>query len=224
MNRILFLFLFLLFSSCSTQTLQQSTQTLQQIDAWRLHSWTEPQERNLNNSNTIPHQDYDPEMPQWICSDISNKDETLYLSQMTDMGRIKFAGETFVTDFLLQGLDRRWNWGQDSRRNYDYSIILRSNNRAGYYDFSVDKSFPQKLLDGDRVSPRQMFECKKYISMADAVLSENKDNWRKLRQGMSRDEVTSILGEPETVENNGYEISWQYSEWRIYGTVDFRRP
>ena len=39
---------------------------------------------------------------------------------------------------------------------------------------------------------------------------QDKQNWRKLRSGMSKSEVTDLLGEPTRIDNFGIFEDWQY--------------
>lgn len=50
--------------------------------------------------------------------------------------------------------------------------------------------------------------------------SESKpaNNWRRLENGMTMDQVRSILGEPERVTNFGSLVMWEYGR----GSVNFR--
>lgn len=47
---------------------------------------------------------------------------------------------------------------------------------------------------------------------------ENKQNWRKLERGMSKDEVSQILGEPDDIMTSGPSSYWRYANG---GSVNF---
>ena len=49
--------------------------------------------------------------------------------------------------------------------------------------------------------------------------SRNRANWRRLKVGMTEDEVRRILGEPVRVKNYGYSLDWYYPDG---GSVIFR--
>jgi outer membrane protein assembly factor BamE (lipoprotein component of BamABCDE complex) len=54
----------------------------------------------------------------------------------------------------------------------------------------------------------------------DRLKWQDKQNWRRLRSGMSKGEVTDLLGEPDRIDNfGGFEV-WRYG-YPIGGEVQF---
>ncbi len=57
----------------------------------------------------------------------------------------------------------------------------------------------------------------------DRLKWEDKQNWRKLRSGMSKDEVTDLLGEPDRIDKfPSFEV-WSYGDYGS-GFVHFSSP
>jgi outer membrane protein assembly factor BamE (lipoprotein component of BamABCDE complex) len=50
---------------------------------------------------------------------------------------------------------------------------------------------------------------------------QDKQNWRKLRSGMSKDEVTDLLGEPDRIDKSTFFEDWRYGYRIITGSVRF---
>ena len=54
----------------------------------------------------------------------------------------------------------------------------------------------------------------------DRLKWQDKQNWRRLRSGMSKGEVTDLLGEPDRIDNFGAFEVWRYG-YPIGGEVQF---
>jgi hypothetical protein len=54
----------------------------------------------------------------------------------------------------------------------------------------------------------------------DPLKWRDKQNWRRLRTGMSKDEVRDLLGEPDRIDNFGAFESWNYGN-PVGGEVQF---
>lgn len=60
------------------------------------------------------------------------------------------------------------------------------------------------------------------LSVLTSPKSRDLQNWRRLRNGMTMDEVRALLGEPERVENRGYETEWSWDSL-LLAKVNFDR-
>ena len=58
---------------------------------------------------------------------------TLFMTVNADRksGEIRVAGEVFEAVFGVEGINRRWDWA-----NNRFSLLLRPDGRASYYDFN----------------------------------------------------------------------------------------
>ena len=55
--------------------------------------------------------------------------------------------------FSIDGLNRRWNFGQDDS-GYDFAIVIAPNGDGSYYDFS-------HIPDGQSTSASQLYSCQR---------------------------------------------------------------
>ena len=78
----------------------------------------------------------------------------------------------------------------------------------------------QKLEEAVRVLERRVasLEDQLYERKAPAPVASGKENWRKLRRGMSEGEVEQLLGSPSTINEYGSFSVWHYGT----GKVTFR--
>ena len=93
----------------------------------------------------------------WECSAFMGQNKTTILTLIRNdngTGEVHAGGTITHTDFKMQGLDRRWNWGDNPQRpgRYLYSIVLNLERTAKYYDFS--------MADDDGIAtPKDIFKC-----------------------------------------------------------------
>ncbi len=88
-----------------------------------------------------------PITEKWRCLDHLAKGEAVRLTRVGGRGRVVVAGVAHPAMFRVQGIDRRWDFGDD----FQYAFIIRPSKRGSYYDFSMEK---------EKVKPSQLFECR----------------------------------------------------------------
>ena len=64
-------------------------------------------------------------------------------------GEVLVAGVNYDADFVLEGFDRRWYFGEDR----EYSFVISPEGAGGYYDFTGVKS-------GEEILPSRTYGCK----------------------------------------------------------------
>ena len=69
------------------------------------------------------------------------------------VGEVLISGNSQAAMFKFQGLDRRWNWGLDEDGGYLFSITIKPNGEARYYDFS-------SVDPGKTKSPNELYFCR----------------------------------------------------------------
>ncbi len=118
----------------------------------------------LATSGAQAQQSRDIAIEKWRCFDIfdySEEEVLVTLSRVTgdgqdrEHGEVLVAGVTYRADFRVVGLDRRWNWGEETslfQQSFAYSFIIRPNGDGLYYDFS-------DVEIGGETSPSQTFTC-----------------------------------------------------------------
>lgn len=72
-------------------------------------------------------------------------------------GTVEIAGQLKVAEFKLAGLDRRWDWGWDEGKGYDYSIVMGPDGKARYFDFS--RVTPNPVTGEITTTPTHRFQC-----------------------------------------------------------------
>jgi hypothetical protein len=65
-------------------------------------------------------------------------------------GTIQVAGITHNARYWVEGIDRRWNWGDG--KDWKYSFIIKPDGSAAYYDLS-------HVEPGESTGPRDFFVC-----------------------------------------------------------------
>ena len=95
---------------------------------------------------------------------------------------------------------------------------LRS--RVEYLEKKVEimnQTLTRMLAILDSSPPASMGQQK---SASDRLKWEDKQNWRRLRSGMSKAEVVSLLGEPDRIDKYSFFEVWQYGDLGG-GTIHF---
>lgn len=64
-------------------------------------------------------------------------------------GAIRFKGTFYDSLFEIDGVDRRWDFGEDM----EYSFVITPEGKAAYYDF-------HNVEEGEKVAPKQIYICK----------------------------------------------------------------
>lgn len=179
-------------------------------DPWTVSGWDEP-EKNIFEKvspQTFNFPEYhDSSLNTWVCSTY-NGTGMIALVQNADESYILMDDLHIDAYMQLDGLHRRWNWNSGEN-----TIILKPKGVAAYYDFRGEKTATASAI----------FDCEKYkVESTQKIKAkyENIENWRKLKLGMSRDQVREILGEPLTIET-GYWIKWYYNDTRIHSKIKF---
>ena len=100
------------------------------------------------------------ESRSWACSDILNDLDIAFnigfIKNSDSFGYVLYDGTNLGerTHYNRIGLDHRWDWGLDEDGNFRYSIILKTNGTALYYDFAIAIDEEKK-----KSSPRQTYSC-----------------------------------------------------------------
>lgn len=87
----------------------------------------------------------------WSCKELFGKENILWLVEQGDKSYIKVFDERIPAKFKMSGLEKRWDWGMDKGRTYNYAIMLSADLKAAYYDFSTSK-------DGT-ANPKEIYRC-----------------------------------------------------------------
>lgn len=87
----------------------------------------------------------DFELLTWDCFDDKYSKKIiiqLVAEPLFEEGTVKIGGTKIDVEYQLKGLKRRWDWGEafDSKGGgvLPYSIIMKPNGWAGYYDFTTE--------------------------------------------------------------------------------------
>ena len=100
---------------------------------------------------------------KWRCFDKWDFDKKTALVKLTRVtkdgeksgfGEVSVAGVTHKALFEVQGLNRRWNFGEETRAGllYSYAFVITPDGGGAYYDFSGVGS-------GVETMPKQVFNC-----------------------------------------------------------------
>ena len=99
---------------------------------------------------------------KWRCfdkSDFAKKTALVKLTRITEdgkksgFGEVSVAGVTYKALFEVQGLNRRWNFGEETRAgSYTYAFVIKPNGDGAYLDFS-------DVELGGKTRPKQLFNC-----------------------------------------------------------------
>jgi hypothetical protein len=90
----------------------------------------------------------------WSCTTEYGSTNIVWLVEWGSKSYIKVFDERIPSTYSMSGLRKRWNWGYDDERDaYMYSLVLRPDLYALYYDFTVSK-------DGVAES-KQVYKCSK---------------------------------------------------------------
>lgn len=77
------------------------------------------------------------------------KKVSVELTRKTEVpGQVSVAGVTYSAYFHIEGLNRRWDFGEEM----NYSFVITPDGRGAYYDFSL-------VEDGETTEPSQLFIC-----------------------------------------------------------------
>ena len=55
-------------------------------------------------------------------------------------GTIQVAGTTFETEYVVEGINRRWDWVLNERNTYTYVLVITPGGIGVYKDFSSPKA------------------------------------------------------------------------------------
>lgn len=105
----------------------------------------------------------------WLCVDYSDE-----YSIRVEVGYFESPGSADDTGFVLydggytgkfasysrSGLQRRWDWGLDTNGSYKYSIVIKSDGTALYYDFTT-------TVDGHSTKANEVYKSVRRKSPAD---------------------------------------------------------
>lgn len=179
-------------------------------DPWAVSGWDEPEknifEKVSPQTFNFP-ENHDTSLNTWVCATY-NGTGMIALVQNADKSYILMDDLQIDAYMQLDGLNRRWDWNSGEN-----TIILKPRGSAAYYDFNGEKTATASAI----------FDCEKYKVEGTQKIKakhENIENWRKLKLGMSRDQVKEILGEPLTIET-GYWIRWYYNDNRLHSKIEF---
>ncbi len=68
------------------------------------------------------------------------------------LGSISVAGTAYVSEYSVEGFNRRWDFGDRIEELYPYSLVIHPDGSAAYYDFST-------VGVGAATSPSQKYIC-----------------------------------------------------------------
>ncbi|MDE0184254.1 MAG: hypothetical protein OXP71_02220 [Candidatus Poribacteria bacterium] len=91
---------------------------------------------------------------RWECYDYvydSKKLGTLTADRIGANGTVDFAGIFASTQFSIQGIDRRWDWGWGTDGRSDYAFVISPDGTGTFYDFSFSSDGTAK--------PSDLFKC-----------------------------------------------------------------
>ena len=89
----------------------------------------------------------------WRCfdrTDFNRRTPLVTLARLGRRGGVSVAGVDYSTDFRVEGLDRRWNFGE-YEDGWPYALLIKPNGSGLYFDFSSS--------DDGTAKPSQFFEC-----------------------------------------------------------------
>ena len=100
---------------------------------------------------------------RWRCFDPYDYDWNTVLVELTQLtavgetqgiGQISVAGVTYRAHFQIEGLNKRWNFGEvrEVGKGWPYAFVIRPDGLGGYYDFL-------HIKDNGMAAPRQAFRC-----------------------------------------------------------------
>ena len=99
---------------------------------------------------------------KWRCFDKFDFDKKTALVKLTRVtkdgeksgfGEVLVAGVTYKALFKVKGLDRRWDFGLETRTGlHSYAFLITPNGGGAYYDFSG-------VEYGVETKPKQGFNC-----------------------------------------------------------------
>lgn len=89
----------------------------------------------------------------WECHGLVNSSAVLraYAVELTGEGLIDGAGKLQGAAYAVQGLKRRWDFGESprSKTTYGYALTIDVEGFGAYFDFSLDKT----------AKPSSFFRC-----------------------------------------------------------------
>jgi len=77
----------------------------------------------------------------------------LYVSSDRKVSFVYMAGEKFSSNYMLDGVDRRWDFGPTGNE-YRMAIVLFPSGSANFYDFN-------DLDVGQKTKPRMIMSCER---------------------------------------------------------------
>lgn len=94
----------------------------------------------------------DTNTERWECFDYLGRSKlgTLTVDQYGTSGTVDFNGINASTQFTIQGIERRWDWGWGNG-GYDYAIVINAEGTGRFYNF--------RGSNGGTVKPSHVFKC-----------------------------------------------------------------
>jgi len=91
----------------------------------------------------------------WSCNGpYSDENAVLWLVEAGENSFVKVFDEVIPAQYMMQGLEKRWDWGwSDQRHAFRYSVLLEPNLMATYFDFGLSS-------DG-KASGSASYQCSK---------------------------------------------------------------
>lgn len=111
--------------------------------------------------------DKDSDAPQiWSCKALLPPDgeNVLWLVDSGESSYVKVFGERIPALYHLEGLEKRWDWGEEDDGSYRYSLVLHPDLTAAYYDFGpleTESFFDFSFFDDGGVEPSAIYRCSK---------------------------------------------------------------
>lgn len=112
------------------------------------------------SANNPPKREQPPVSPdpntwseRWECYDYfrSRKLGTLTADRYGASGTVDFDGIVASTQFAIEGIERRWDWGLGTDGTYDYAIVVSADGTGKFYNFRGSNDGTAK--------PSDVFKC-----------------------------------------------------------------
>lgn len=90
----------------------------------------------------------------WNCTQSEYTEDVLLTATIHDSkttGQIEVAGTTHTARYLVEGFDRRWDFGLNDG-SYTYAFVISPDGDGLYYDFS-------KTISGEPTSAKGIYHC-----------------------------------------------------------------
>jgi len=125
-------------------------------------------------------------------------------------GTVSVTGITHRAIFSVKGLERRWDFGENSEGEYGYAFVIDSQGGGAYYDFSGSET-------GEIVWPSQTYHCllkrnleeaRRLVEKAEAARRQLEETERKRREAEVAEQLRSEMSESDALPIVRIEPQW----------------